>query len=72
MGSSAGGGYSTVEDMLKFNKSLYNYELLNKKLTRLLLSDQVEIPDRKFTFGFESIYENNHRIISKRRFSPWR
>jgi CubicO group peptidase (beta-lactamase class C family) len=35
-GSPAGGGYSTVDDMLKFSVALRNHELLNQKYTDLV------------------------------------
>lgn len=37
-GSSAGGGYSTVEDMLKFADSLLTHKLLNAKYTEIVFT----------------------------------
>jgi len=37
-GSPAGGGYSTVDDMLKFSIALHDHKLLNQKYTELLYS----------------------------------
>jgi CubicO group peptidase (beta-lactamase class C family) len=72
-GSSAGGGYSTGEDILKLYNALNNYLLLNKKFTQLMLSDQVSIPgtkNRKYAFGFEINYLSNHRVVGKGGLAP--
>lgn len=37
-GSPAGGGYSTVDDLLKFCIALHNHKLLNPKYTKLVLA----------------------------------
>jgi CubicO group peptidase (beta-lactamase class C family) len=46
-GSSAGGGYSTVEDLLKFTLSLQANKLLSPEYTAWLLNDQEPTKDRK-------------------------
>jgi CubicO group peptidase (beta-lactamase class C family) len=55
-GSSAGGGYSTVEDLLNFSHCLLNHQLLNPELTKILLEGKVEFPelgpDIKYGYGF--------------------
>ena len=38
VGNSAGGGFSTVSDLMKFVKALYNGELLNPKMTAMATS----------------------------------
>lgn len=47
VGNSAGGGYSTVKDLLSFIKALYNFKLVSKKSTILLLNDY--LPGGKMT-----------------------
>jgi len=46
-GSSAGGGYSTVEDLLKFTLSLQANKFLSPEYTAWLLNDQEPTKDRK-------------------------
>jgi len=46
-GSSAGGGYSTVEDLLKFILSLQANKFLSPEYTAWLLNDQEPTKDRK-------------------------
>ncbi len=43
-GSSAGGGYSTAEDLLKFTIALQNGKLLNAEYTRWILGGQMSDP----------------------------
>jgi CubicO group peptidase (beta-lactamase class C family) len=53
-GTSAGGGYSTVEDLLKFADALMNHKLLNAASTELLITGKVEAgPGGKYAYGFE-------------------
>ncbi len=52
-GTSAGGGYSTVGDLLAFANALENYKLLDEKHTSLLVSGKVDTPGgKKYAFGF--------------------
>ncbi len=51
-GSSAGGGYSTVEDLLKFATALQQNELLNAHYTELLTTGQVDTPNGRYAYGF--------------------
>jgi len=52
-GTSAGGGYSTVEDLQRFASALLNHKLLNAEYTELLTTGKVETPGRgKYAFGF--------------------
>jgi len=66
-GSSAGGGYSTVEDMLNFSNCLVNHQLLSPELTEILLEGKVENPDlggnAKYGYGFGDRMINNHRVV---------
>jgi D-alanyl-D-alanine carboxypeptidase len=52
-GTSAGGGYCTVEDFLRFANALTNHKLLNAQSTELLTSGKVVTPGgEKYAFGF--------------------
>lgn len=52
-GSPAGGGYSTVEDLLKFAVSLLNHELLNADYTNLVTAGKVDVREnQKYAYGF--------------------
>jgi CubicO group peptidase (beta-lactamase class C family) len=66
-GSSAGGGYSTVEDMLNFSICLVNHQLLSQELTDVLLEDKVDSlnlgEDAGYGYGFAIMRKNNHRIV---------
>src|ERR1700722_4505208 len=52
-GTSAGGGYSTVEDFLRFAHALTNHKLLSAQNTDLLTAGKVDTPrGDKYAFGF--------------------
>jgi CubicO group peptidase (beta-lactamase class C family) len=51
-GSSAGGGYSTVEDLLKFANALEQNKLLNAHDTELLTTGKVDTPNGRYGYGF--------------------
>jgi D-alanyl-D-alanine carboxypeptidase len=52
-GTSAGGGYCTVEDFLRFANALTNHKLLNLQNTELLTTGKVDTPrGNKYAFGF--------------------
>lgn len=65
-GSSAGGGYSTVDDMLNFSNCLMDHQLLNPKLTDVLLEGRVDSPNlgegAEYGYGFSLLTVNSHRI----------
>jgi D-alanyl-D-alanine carboxypeptidase len=53
-GTSAGGGYSTVEDLSKFATALQTNKLLDAKHTELLTTGRVETPGGgKYAYGFQ-------------------
>jgi D-alanyl-D-alanine carboxypeptidase len=53
-GMAAGGGYTTVGDLLKFATALMGHELLDAERTALLIGGKVDLsPDRKYAYGFE-------------------
>ena len=52
-GTSAGGGYSTVEDLGRFAQALLGHELLSPESTELLLTGKVDAFGGKYAYGFE-------------------
>jgi len=53
-GTSAGGGYSTVGDLMKFASALMGHKLLNAEYTDLLISGKVDTGGgRMYAYGFE-------------------
>jgi D-alanyl-D-alanine carboxypeptidase len=51
-GTSAGGGYSTVEDLAKFAAALQDHKLLNAEYTDLLTTGKPGTPDNTYAYGF--------------------
>ena len=52
-GTSAGGGYSTVEDLFKFATALQSNKLLNAQYTEMLTIGKIDTPNgSKYAFGF--------------------
>ncbi len=70
--SPAGGGYSTVEDMLKFSLALRNNKLLSKKYTDILTTGKVEVggPDRKYAYGFGDSVIDGRRVVGHNGGAP--
>ncbi|HEU5133907.1 MAG TPA: serine hydrolase domain-containing protein [Steroidobacteraceae bacterium] len=54
-GTSAGGGYSTVGDLLKFSEALLGNKLLDAEHTQLLLTGKVDTPAGKYAYGFDDL-----------------
>ena len=53
-GTSAGGGYSTVEDLSKFATALQTHKLLNAQYTEMLTTGKTETPGGgKYAYGFQ-------------------
>jgi len=53
-GTSAGGGYSTVEDLLKFATALQTNQLLKPQYTEMLTTGKVKTPNGgKYAYGFQ-------------------
>ena len=52
-GTSAGGGYSTVEDLLRFATALQTHKLLDAQHTELLTTGKVNAGRGKYAFGFQ-------------------
>jgi CubicO group peptidase (beta-lactamase class C family) len=52
-GTSAGGGYSTVEDLFHFAMALENHKLLDAEHTKMLTTGKVDTPGGgKYAYGF--------------------
>ncbi len=51
-GGPAGGGYSTVEDLLRFARALQSHRLVGEEFTRLLLSPKPELGSPGYGYGF--------------------
>jgi CubicO group peptidase (beta-lactamase class C family) len=66
-GSPAGGGYSTVADLLRFDQAIRKHGLLNAEYTRLLLTgavaQDVRSPEAKYTLGLEEVTVNGVRSV---------
>lgn len=62
-GTSAGGGYSTVEDLVKFANALQENKLLNPHYTELLTTGKPGTPDNTYAYGFD-----DHKINGTRCF----
>ncbi len=63
-GTSAGGGYTTVEDLLRFATALTNHVLLDDKHTALLTTGKVEAGrGGKYAYGFFDTGEGNGRYV---------
>ena len=63
-GTSAGGGYSTVEDLLKFATALQTNKLLKPQYTEMLTTGKVETPGGgKYAYGFQDATVNGTRCF---------
>jgi CubicO group peptidase (beta-lactamase class C family) len=57
-GTSAGGGYSTVGDLLRFANALMGQKLLNAEYTTLLITGKVNAGGGMYAYGFEDERQN--------------
>jgi CubicO group peptidase (beta-lactamase class C family) len=62
-GSSAGGGYSTVEDLVRFASALQSHKLLNAQYTEMLTTGKVDTPRGRYAFGFQDMMINGARCF---------
>jgi len=63
-GTSAGGGYSTVEDLLKFATALQTNKLLNSQYTEMLTTGNTDTPlGGKYAYGFIDANVNGTRCF---------
>ena len=62
-GSSAGGGYSTVEDLTRFAEALEGHKLLDVLYTDMLTTGKPGTPDNTYAYGFEDRLMNGTRCF---------
>lgn len=62
-GGPAGGGFSTVEDLLRFDQALRFHELLDPEHTEMVWSPKPELGSPGYGFGFIVSGEPGHRIV---------
>jgi D-alanyl-D-alanine carboxypeptidase len=66
-GSPAGGGYSTVEDLLNFSRALLSHKLLSPGWTELLFEGKIDVDSMsrgtKYAYGFCDKRVNDHRVV---------
>ena len=64
-GGPAGGGYSTVEDLVKFHMALRSYKLLNEEYTKLVTTGKVDAggPIGRYAYGFgDKVFGGKHIV----------
>jgi D-alanyl-D-alanine carboxypeptidase len=64
-GGPAGGGYSTVGDLVKFHMALRSYKLLNEEYTKLVTTGKVEAggPMGRYAYGFgDKMFGGKHIV----------
>jgi D-alanyl-D-alanine carboxypeptidase len=71
-GSSAGGGYSTVEDLLRFANALRQHKLLDAHHVELLTVGKVDIPGNgaRYAYGFGDHMVNGTRCFGHNGGAP--
>jgi CubicO group peptidase (beta-lactamase class C family) len=63
-GTAAGGGYSTVGDLLRFAEALTSHRLLDAEHTELLLGGKADVADGvKYAYGFEDARRGGVRVV---------
>ncbi|MBN1660242.1 MAG: beta-lactamase family protein, partial [Anaerolineae bacterium] len=63
-GSSAGGGFSTAGDLLRFANALLDHDLLNTQSTELLMEGKAPINDRaQYAYGFFDRMLEGQRVV---------
>jgi CubicO group peptidase (beta-lactamase class C family) len=63
-GGAAGGGYSTVQDLLRFSSALRQNKLLSSEMTDTILTGKIEYgASRKYAYGFANDIVNGRRIV---------
>ncbi|UCD94846.1 MAG: beta-lactamase family protein, partial [Candidatus Zixiibacteriota bacterium] len=70
-GGPAGGGFSTVEDLLKFANALNLYKLLDSEYTEIVTTGKVEMgPEEKYGYLFGERFPGGHRAIGHNGGAP--
>jgi CubicO group peptidase (beta-lactamase class C family) len=62
-GGPAGGGFSTVEDLLRFDMALRSHKLLDGEHTEMVWSAKPELNSPEYGFGFGVYGEPGDRIV---------
>lgn len=65
-GMSAGGGDSTVGDLMRFAEALRKHKLLNAELTETIITGKTQPgpnANRKYAYGFEENFVSGHRVV---------
>ena len=65
-GMSAGGGESTVGDLLRFAEALRTHRLLNAELTETVISGKTQLgpnASKKYAYGFEESTAGGRRVV---------
>jgi len=69
-GGPAGGGYSTVEDLLRFHLALRDHKLLSAKYTDLITTGKVDMGRARYAYGFGDEVVNGKRIFGHNGGAP--
>ena len=62
-GGPAGGGFSTVEDLLRFDQALRDHKLLDQEHTEMVWSGKPELGSPDYGFGFGVGGKPGERIV---------
>jgi D-alanyl-D-alanine carboxypeptidase len=62
-GSSAGGGYATAPDLLRFANALLGHRLLDRETTGPVLAGKVDTPHGKYGYGFGERSVGGKRVV---------
>ncbi|MGA9771155.1 MAG: serine hydrolase domain-containing protein [Blastocatellia bacterium] len=69
-GGPAGGGYSTVKDLLRFHIALQSHKLLSQKYTDLITTGKVDMGRAKYAYGFGDEVVNGARVFGHNGGAP--
>jgi D-alanyl-D-alanine carboxypeptidase len=69
-GASAGGGYTTVGDLLRFANALQEHKLLDAHYTEMLTTGKEGTPGKSYAFGFGDRVLNGNRCFGHPGGSP--
>jgi CubicO group peptidase (beta-lactamase class C family) len=69
-GGPAGGGYSTVEDLLRFHMALRDHKLLGQKYADLVTAGKVDMGRGKYAYGFGDELVNGKRVFGHNGGAP--
>ncbi len=62
-GTPAGGAYATVDDLLKFERTLKNNTLLRKETREILFTPKEELNASSYGYGFRIRQFNEHQKV---------